>query len=425
MNSKSRVYSWYGANMSSADTPLTDADSFRHIVEDLVEYAIFVIDLDGRIASWNSGARRIKGYSDAEAIGMPFAKLFTAEDVVAGRPQYEMSYALEHGVFHGEGKRVRKDGTVFEADVTLRRVSAPDGRACGFVKVTRDITDRKRIAELQESANQKLLATQREANEQLVIAGLRAQTLTETAEVARERAEASERQLRAVAEFREMFIGIVGHDLRNPLSGINMAAGLLLSHGRLDDRGTNLVARIVNGTQRMVKMITQLLDLTRARLGGGLPLEVKPTDMSAICQAVIDDFDPQLTRLQIEGDVTGVWDPVRLAEALSNIVGNATVYAEPGSVIVVKTYEEVDAVVVEIINQGAPIPADVLPFIFEPFRQAKPNDVSTAGNLGLGLYIAHQIALAHGGTLTARSSSGTTTFAMRLPRRLTPANARA
>jgi PAS domain S-box-containing protein len=402
--------------MSAIDKPLTDDETFRHIVEDLAEYAIFVIDLSGHIASWNSGARRMTGYEDAEAIGMPFSKLFTREDIAAGRPQYEMASALEQAVYHGEGKRVRKDGSVFDAEVTLRRISGPDGHARGLVKVTRDVTDRKRAGEFEEAANRKLQQAQRHANEQLVIAGLNAQALTREAHGARERAEGDERELRTVAEFREMFIGVLGHDLRNPLTAINMAAGVLLAHGKLDDRATKTVARIVNSTQRMSTMITQLLDLTRARLGGGLQLEVKPTHLDGICQRVIDEFEPGTTRLDVDGDVAGVWDPSRLEEALSNIVGNAIGYAAPGSQIVVKAYADGETAVVTVSNQGAAIPPEVLPFIFEPFRQAKRDEISKAGNLGLGLYIAQQIALAHGGTLNAHSSGGTTTFAMRLPR---------
>jgi len=114
--------------------------------------------------------------------------------------------------------------------------------------------------------------------------------------------------------------------------------------------------------------------------------------------------------------VTGSWDPDRLAEALSNIAGNAVEHAAPGTAVVVKAHADGPEVVVEIINHGDPIPGDVLPFIFEPFRRAEQGRKSAAGNLGLGLYIARQIVRAGGGTLAAYSAEGTTTFLMRLPR---------
>jgi signal transduction histidine kinase len=255
----------------------------------------------------------------------------------------------------------------------------------------------------------------REANEQMVGATIRAQEATEEADLARGRAEKGERELREVAEFREMFIGILGHDLRNPLGSIAMSAASLLRNGRLDAQDEKKIARITSSGDRMFRMISQLLDLTRARLGGGLPLDPKPTDLREVCQSVVGEFEKRI-RLEVEGDVTGTWDPDRLAEALSNIAGNALEHAAPGTAVVVKAHGEGPEVVVEVINQGDPIPADVLPFIFEPFRRAKQHEKSPAGNLGLGLYIANQIVHSGLGSLVASSVDGTTSFLMRLPR---------
>ena len=259
-----------------------------------------------------------------------------------------------------------------------------------------------------------LILDQREANEKMVIATIRAQELAIEADAAKARAEESERELRAVAEFREMFIGILGHDLRNPLGSILMAAGLLLGHGRLKEEDAKMAARIICISQRMSRMISQVLDLTRARLGGGLLIERKPTDLREVCQNVVDEFEATV-QLEAEGDVTGSWDQDRLAEVLSNLTGNAIGYAAPGTAVIIKARADGAAVVVEISNQGPPISADVLPFIFEPFRRANQRAKSATGNLGLGLYIANQIVLSHGGTLDAHSADGTTTFMMRLP----------
>jgi PAS domain S-box-containing protein len=255
----------------------------------------------------------------------------------------------------------------------------------------------------------------REANQQLVGATIQAQEATEEAEAARARAEQSERDLREVAEFREMFIGILGHDLRNPLASIAMSAASLRRNRHLDEQDEKRVARITSSSERMLRMISQMLDLTRARLGGGFPLEPKPTDLRNVCRRVVEEFEEHI-RLEVQGDVTGTWDPDRLAEALSNIAGNAIEHAALGTAVVVKAHGEGPEVVVEIINQGDPIPADVLPFIFEPFRRAKQHAKSRAGNLGLGLYIANQIVHSGHGSLAAYSVDGTTTFLMRLPR---------
>jgi signal transduction histidine kinase len=133
-----------------------------------------------------------------------------------------------------------------------------------------------------------------------------------------------------------------------------------------------------------------------------------------VCRSVAEEFESAI-QLEIGGDVTGSWDPDRLQEALSNVAGNAIEHAAPGTPVVVRVHAEGPEVVVEVINQGEPIAADVLPFIFEPFRQAERKKSAT-GNLGLGLYIAKQIVLAGAGTLDAYSVDGTTTFVMRLPR---------
>lgn len=277
----------------------------------------------------------------------------------------------------------------------------------------RQATDKGLIGERSQADS--VLVDQREANERMVAATIRAHELAVEADAARTRAEKSERELREVAGLREMFIAILGHDLRNPLGSIGMAAGLLLQRGHLDDEDARTVARIVRAAQRITRMVTQLLDLTRARLGGGLAIEPTPTDLREICRNVVEEFDAPI-HLEVEGDVTGTWDGDRVAEVVSNLTGNAVEYAAPETAVIVKARADGAEVVVEITNHGEPIAADQLPFIFEPFRRARHGEKSKSSNLGLGLYIAHEIVLAHGGTLTAHSGDGTTTFVMRLPR---------
>jgi signal transduction histidine kinase len=297
---------------------------------------------------------------------------------------------------------------VLEAERVERR-----GHQVGDIAFERRATDKDLISERADADT--LIVDQREANEQMVRATIRAQELEVEADAAKKRAEERERELRSVAEFREMFIGILGHDLRNPLGSIVTAAALLLRRGRLDDQDAETVARIIRGSQRMARMITQLLDLTRARLGGGIPIAPTPTDLGEVCRNVVEEFEAAI-QLRVEGDLTGTWDKDRLAEVLSNLAGNAIEYAAPGTVVIVEAHADGAEVVVEISNQGDPIPADLLPFIFEPFRRARQHEESATGNLGLGLYIAHQIVLSHGGTLDAHSADGTTTLVMRLPR---------
>ncbi len=304
------------------------------------------------------------------------------------------------------------------ADALLRNERAEsrreDRRSDSFLVVEREAMDKDLTGERADS--DRLIVDQRDANQQLVIATIRSQELTVEAERARQRAEDSERKLREVSEFREMFIGMLGHDLRNPLASISMASQFLLARGHLDDPDAKKVSLILRNSERMSRMIMQLLDLTRVRLGGGLPIEPEPADLRVICQSVVEEFDATI-QLEVAGDVTGTWDADRLAQVLSNLAGNALEYATPGTAVMVKAHADGAQAVVEVTNQGQPIPPDVLPFIFEPFRRARQQEKSSTGNLGLGLYIAHQIVLSHGGTLEAHSADGRTTFVMRLPHR--------
>ena len=272
----------------------------------------------------------------------------------------------------------------------------------------------------------KLFADLRDANEQLLLAGIRAQAATEDAQAGRARAEdatkrlqAIERELRSTAEFREQLLAIVGHDLRNPLGAITMAASLLVRHDKLDDADARLVARIISSGQRMTSMIAELLDFTRVRLGGGLSLRLLSIDLAEVCRNVVAELElisESPVSCELEGDLRGTWDGNRLTQVLSNLAGNALDHATSGTGVVVKAFLDGAEVVTEVSNQGNPIAPDLLPVIFEPFRRAPKLEKSGVRNLGLDLYIANQIVLAHGGTLRVRSANGTTTFSMRLPR---------
>jgi signal transduction histidine kinase len=268
---------------------------------------------------------------------------------------------------------------------------------------------------------------QRDANEKLVLAALRANEEVDEAVAATRRAEDETDalrqrgdELRSTAAFRERLIAIIGHDLRNPLGSILMAGGLLLERGTLPEADALLVKRILKSSGRMQLLLDQLVDFTRARLGSGYALQPAPCDLGAICADIAEELrggSSAELRLTTAGNLRGTWDAGRLSQALSNIVGNAVDHAAPGTPVMIHARALDDAeVAVEIENQGPTIPPDVLPVVFEAFRTADPRIHPRAGHLGLGLFIASDIARAHGGTISVRSSEGTTTFALRLPR---------
>jgi len=234
-------------------------------------------------------------------------------------------------------------------------------------------------------------------------------------------------RLDEIGEFREQLIGIVGHDLRSPLNTVLMAAQLLLQSEGLGEKDTELARRITRSASQAARLIDQLLDLTRSRLGGGIPIDPRRFDMNDVCRQVIGEMeltDPDRPlRVDVRGDLTGVWDRDRIYQLLANLVGNAVQHGEPQSSIELRVDGEGSDIVIEVANRGDPIPPATLPLIFDAFRQGRTANRSPAHGLGLGLFIAQQIALAHSGSIAVTSSdSDGTTFRVRLPRGTAAAN---
>jgi signal transduction histidine kinase len=229
-------------------------------------------------------------------------------------------------------------------------------------------------------------------------------------------------ELSRTVRFSEMFVGVLGHDLRNPLSAISTAASHLLRRVG-DEKIARTVGRIVSSSDRMARMIDQLLDFTRVRLGRGLPLDLQSTDLGEVCRVALDELDDQRAgrrvNLTVDGDPVGHWDVDRLGQLVSNLLGNALRHGTPGEPIDVHVDGTAAEVRLEVANHGAVRP-EILPVIFEPFRTTPDRKEAHSSGLGLGLFIARQIALAHGGSIEMKSTEGEgTRFTAIVPRRAT------
>jgi two-component system sensor histidine kinase/response regulator len=231
------------------------------------------------------------------------------------------------------------------------------------------------------------------------------------------------RQRQALADalrLNEMFVGILGHDLRNPLNTI-LTGTQVLERQLVDERQLRTLQRMGAAGQRMNDMIEQLLDLTRARLadGAGFLRQREPVDMGALIQRTVDELrgahpDHELT-VEVHGDCRAMGDEARLLQLFSNLVANAIQHGAPGTPARVTAAGTEREIVVRVQNSGV-IPAELLPTLFDPFR-ARPITTSKGAGLGLGLFIAQQVALAHGGTVSVESSEATATvFTVRLAR---------
>ena len=226
--------------------------------------------------------------------------------------------------------------------------------------------------------------------------------------------------LKATEELRELFIGVLAHDLSNPLGAILSTADLMLRRGALPEVEYKATAHIASSAARALRMIDQLLDFTRSRLGGGVPIRRKPADLAQICRQTIGELQASHPGrdllLDATGSCTGEWDPDRLAQLVGNLVANAIDHGDPDTPVRVRALDEGPVVVLEVSNQGAPIPPDLLPTLFEAFHRRTGGGPSRG--LGLGMFISQQIVHAHGGTIRAQSSERerSTTLTVRLPR---------
>ena len=237
-------------------------------------------------------------------------------------------------------------------------------------------------------------------------------------------AESLARYTRDIDRAREMFVAILGHELRSPLGAVLAGSQFMLDSGELAESQRTIATRIASSTRRMNQMVSDLLDFTWGRLGSGIPVERAPAEIGTIVNEVVDEmrtaYPSASFQVTASGDLRGEWDAPRINQVLTNLLGNAVQHGTPGSPINVTVQGEAEEVVLRMHNLGAAIPPDSLPGLFSPFKRFQSDGPAprSSGNLGLGLYIAERIVSAHGGRIDVRSSpEAGTLFTVRLPRR--------
>jgi PAS domain S-box-containing protein len=349
-------------------------ERFRLIVEGIKDYAIFLLDPDGRVLTWNSGAQLIKGYTSSEIIGQHFSVFYPPEE--AARCEHELAVARTEGRYEEESWRVRKDGTRFWANVVLTALRTPNGELLGFAKVTRDLTEHRKREE-----------------ERLELA----------------RAQESIR-------LRDEFLAIASHELKTPLTGLQLQIDRLLADA--DERSRSKVQVAAQSTKRLADLIESLIEVSRIATGR-FDLNRAPGDLVEIVDENVRSFEAAATRagcaltLTSDGPLPGAWDRVRISQILVNLVSNAIKYA-PGRAIEVTTARRDDSVEIAVRDHGPGISPANLRRIFDRFERAA--SIRHYGGLGLGLYVVREIALAHGGDVEATNpTGGGARIAVRLP----------
>ncbi|WP_257449251.1 sensor histidine kinase [Archangium lipolyticum] len=230
-----------------------------------------------------------------------------------------------------------------------------------------------------------------------------------------------EAERRTRAEFEEQLIGIVSHDLRNPLNAINLSVAALLRNEDLSERQAKGIARIAAAAERATRLIRDLLDFTRARLGGGIPIERKPFDLHLLTRQTVEEVRFAHPEREVElvqsGQGRGEWDGDRLGQVVTNLLNNALTYSPPDTRVRVETRGEDGTFLLRVHNEGKPIPVELLPRLFEPMMRGTRKGDTSSRNIGLGLYIVNHIVQAHGGMVEVYSTEAEgTTFTVRIPR---------
>ena len=376
------------ARVSERTQDLADSERrFRLMVESVVDYAIFMLDDGGRVASWNAGAQRISGYAAQEIMGTHFSRFYPREDLERRKPETELELASAEGRYEEEGWRVRKDGSTYWASVVITAVRDDQGALLGFAKVVRDLTERNRVeAEL-----------------------IRARVSAEKA-----------------SEAKSQFLANMSHELRTPLNSLLILARLLADNaaGNLSAKQVQFAHTIYDSGMDLLSLINDLLDLAKIESGAVTTLNIA----SAPLQELREELEASFRQVaQNKGLRFGIeLDPAlpaairtdmpRLKQVLKNLLANAFKFTKKGGVSLHIAPAEPGRVAFSVADTGIGIPPEKQKLIFEAFQQADGTTSRQYGGTGLGLSISRELTRLLGGEIRVASEPGKgSTFTLYLP----------
>lgn len=366
-------------------------ERYRALISHVKSYAIFAVDLEGRMTTWNEGVERLLGWEREEFLKLSIDQLFSAEDVKAELPRRQLHQAAEEGSAASEVWLHRKDGTPFFASGMFSRAMDASGHVMGFSVVLRDRTAWKRAQEERDALLE------------------------------------SERRIRLDAEqasrLKDEFLATLSHELRTPLNAILGWTRLLRGHALPESSIEPALEKVERNAQMQARLVEDLLEVSRITTGK-LRLDSRPVDLVAITRTALESIGPLAENrgLTLERDIADdtmptSGDPDRLHQVIWNLLANAVKFTPPGGTVRVtlRRMGEVDELIVS--DNGIGIEPSFLPNVFETFRQADASSTRAHGGLGLGLSIVRHLVEAHGGTVTAESAGRDqgATFTVRLP----------
>jgi PAS domain S-box-containing protein len=349
---------------------------YRLLVESVRDYAIFHLDPEGNVLSWNAGAERLKGYSADEIRGRHFSLFYTPEDLAAGKPERELREATEAGRCEDEGWRVRKDGSRFWGIVVITAMRDGDGRLMGFAKVTRDLTGRKRLEETQRALTERLQLANREL---------------------------------------EAFSYSVSHDLRAPLRALAGFSEALLEDyaDRLDDQARHYLDRIRAGAARMGRLIDDLLRLARLSRAA---MSRERVDLGELARHALEQVraaEPERrVELDAPGDLLAAGDPQLLGAMMENLLGNAFKFTRSRATAKIEVGAQRDGgePIYYVRDNGVGFDMKYANKLFQPFQRL--HSAAEFEGTGVGLALVQRVVERHGGRVWAEScvDEGATIF---------------
>ena len=344
-------------------------ESFSHLVAGVADYAILLLDSEGHVASWNSGAERIKGYTADEIVGKHFSAFYPAEKIAKRRPEHALEIAARDGRFGEENWRVRKDGSRFWASVTMTALRDADNKVVGFLKITRDLSYRRKMEALQEANRQK----------------------SEFVALLEKRVQERTAQLTDSNAQLEAFAYTVSHDLKAPLRGIQGFSQALLEDYKdcLDERGRDYLRRIGNGILRMQTLIENLLEHSRI---SRVEFRLTTVDLGSALQEALKLLESEIKATNAEISVRGkmpavVAQPSALVQSIQNLLSNAIKFTKNGQAprIQVCAEEVGERTRLYVQDKGIGIEERHFDRIFEVFERLHGQESFSGTGIGLAI----------------------------------------
>lgn len=373
-------------------TKLQQLDRYRALVESIQDYAIFLLDENGNVASWNLGAEKFKGYKREEIVGKHFSVFYPPEDIASRKPFRELEQAMVLGRIEDEGWRIRKDGTRFWANVVITALFDSQGKHNGFAKVTRDLTERKKYEDSLREANNKLSVSYQE--------------------------------LQTLSLAKDEFVSLASHQLRTPATGVKQYIALLIDGymGPLTERQLDCLQKAYDSNDRQIEIINDLLQVAQLD-AGKVVLRKSQASLTQIIEDIIDEqadtikSRSQKVSLRLPADpIVGVVDVVRFRMIVENLIDNASKYTPERGEISVTGSMEGRRLKVIIADTGIGIEEADIPRVFEKFTRISSPYTQNINGSGLGLYWVEKIVKLHGGEITIDSVAGEgTTVTLSLP----------